>query len=529
MSVVVDRRNLTRYDEETIVKMLTIQPVETHPFRGKFRNNRGNQAKPSFAFYSVEGNYVRLPMAFAYVFFKERYGHVGSSQSPNSFAKDGEQNPSRIFGNDQRNFHRLHLEFKGELRPRQKKRVAKLDPLFAKHRTATFCGHTAFGKTKVSLYYIAKHGLFTLVLVPGTQLMDQWPKAIKEVFPQARVGVVGENFRDDGWYDEERVFHCHQDLPDILVCMPGRWQTIPDEVRDRVGFVIVDEGHMFCCPTRSVCLLQFSPKYTMVLTASPQRRDGTLGVIHSLVGLHQVRARYPNLVTVWKFELKMTFPTVKNVRGETNWQGTVKQIVENDEYNQLIVDLTYSLVREMGRKPLLMCERKYHVNTLVEEIRRVGISCDYMMEDKSNYQDSESLIAITTKAGTGFDEQYACPDIGGDRIDTVIYCTSIKELNRLIQYGGRAFRADDPLIIHLVVDNNIVQSHWRAADKYYRSGDYLKRVEIKTIAPEDLWGDDQDEEQPYDQDDEQDQQENRRQDEKEKDLPKPVIIRRAKQ
>jgi hypothetical protein len=109
------------------------------------------------------------------------------------------------------------------------------------------------------------------------------------------------------------------------------------------------------------------------------------------------------------------------------------------------------------------------------------------MENKNIYKDSSVLLAIMKKAGTGFDEQYACPDFNGIRIDTVVYCSSFKEINGLIQYSGRAFRADNPLIIHMIVKNSIVESHWREAQKYYKSGEYLKNVEIKTFKPEDIW------------------------------------------
>lgn len=109
------------------------------------------------------------------------------------------------------------------------------------------------------------------------------------------------------------------------------------------------------------------------------------------------------------------------------------------------------------------------------------------MENKNTYEDSQTLLAIMKKAGTGFDEQYACPDFNGTRIDTVVYCSSFKEINGLIQYGGRAFRADNPLIIHMVVKNGIVEGHWREAQKYYKSGEYLKKVEVVTVKPDDIW------------------------------------------
>lgn len=469
MSIAIDRKTLTRQQEEMIVNMLTIQPVEKKSPRMQFYQ----QEKESFPFFSADKQVVRVPYAFGSIFLK---GHP----------------------HDKKEYHRIHVTFTGALRPRQVKKVAKLDPLFEKYRTVTFCAHTGFGKTRTANHYVAKFGLLTAILVPSTQLMDQWPKAIQEILPDARIGVVGEDYDDAGWYVQQpdgSWLQCNHDPgqplpdchPDILVCMPDRWQKIPEEVRKQVGFLIVDEAHMFCTPTRSVPLLQFEPRYIMALTASPRRRDGTMGVIHSLCGLHQVRARYQNLVTVWRFLTGLEFQTAKNVKGQTNWPGTMKKIVEDEAYNDLIADLVLYLIEEMKRKPLLMCERKYHVEDLTRRLKARGISCDFLMENKNTYEDSQALLAIMKKAGTGFDEQYACPDFGGIRTDTVIYCSSFKEINGLIQYGGRAFRAESPLIIHAIVKNGIVEGHWREAQKYYKSGEYLKKVEIVTVKPGDIW------------------------------------------
>jgi superfamily II DNA or RNA helicase len=449
MSIVVSRKTLSRQDEETIVSMLTIKPVEKTT---SGRKPIYQQEQPPFPFYFSNKEVVHLPYAFGSIFLKS-------------------------YPNDTREYLPIKVTFQGELRPRQKKKVAKLDAHFADFRTATFCAHTGFGKTRVANHYISKFGLLTVVLVPGTQLMEQWPKAVTEILPTARVGVAGEDCL-------EQI----GDNIDVIICMPDRWQKIPDDIRKKVGFLIVDEAHMFCTPTRSVSLLQFEPKYILALTASPRRRDGTMGVIHSLCGLHQVKARYKEPVTVWRFLTGLEFKTEKNVKGETNWAGTLKSIVENEDYNELIADLVTYLVVDLKRKPLLMCERKYHVDDLTKRVKARKFSCDYLMENKNSYNDSQVILAIMKKAGTGFDEQYACPDFSGSRIDTVVYCSSFKEINGLIQYGGRAFRAPEPLIIHLVVKNGIIESQWRQASKYYKSKEYLANVEIKTISPDDIWG-----------------------------------------
>lgn len=459
MATLIPRRNLSRNDEESIVKLLTIQPIEQSSY---FNKQAYQQGKESFPFFQVDRDVVRVPYAFGSVFLKTH-------------------------PHETKPYHPIKVAFTSSLRPRQKKKIAKLDPLFKQHHTVTFCAHTGFGKTRIANYYIARFKLLTVVLVPGTQLMEQWPLAIKELLPMLKVGIVGEDYHED-FIDPENPFgEGEEQHPDVLVCMPDRWAKIPAEVRSKVGFLIVDEAHMFCTPTRCISLLQFEPKYIMALTASPRRRDDTMGVIKSLCGLHQVKARYKNPVTVWHFQTGLVFETSKDMRGKTNWTMTLKRIVSDEERNQMLADLAAYLVYNLSRKPLLMSERKYHIEDLDARLKAMGISADYLMANKNSYRDSQVVLAIMKKAGTGFDEQYACPDFGGKRIDTVVYCSSFKEINGLIQYGGRAFRADDPLIIHCVDKNGIVEKHWRDAQKYYRSGEYLANVNIQKITPETIW------------------------------------------
>lgn len=460
MSVRLPRKNLTRKQEEFIVEMLTVQPVERNQ---GMRGRTFQQEKESIPFFEADKNFVKVPYAFGI-------------------------NLLETFPHEEKEYHPISLSFAGQLRPRQVKRSAIMDEHFENYRTSTLRGHTGFGKTTMGNYYIAQHHLLTVVLVPGKMLNKQWPNSIQDSLPGVKVGVVGEGY-EDGLIDllpsGEINWKAH---PDVLVCMPERWNKIPEEVREKVGFLIVDEAHMFCTPTRIVPLLQFEPKYILALTASPRRSDGTIGILHAMCGVHQVKARYPNLVEVWRFNTGYQFKTEKDMRGQTSWVSTLKNIVTSDERNNMTADLAQYLV-EGGRKPMLMCDRKYHVDDLVKKIKARGVTCDYLMENKNDYINSQVLIAIITKGGTGFDEQYACPDftVGDQRIDTVMYCTSFRELNGLIQYGGRCMRVDNPLIIHLVDKNGIVESHWREAQKYYKSGEYLKKVEIKTFNQEDIW------------------------------------------
>lgn len=440
MSARLDRSQLTRDDEQWLAQILTIKP------ESKSKSNKYRNEESPFPFYCASNKDLYIPYAFATKYL-------------DSFPHDTIEYPN------------VKYTSRIQLRERQLKKANKLNSLFESQRTAILCAHTGFGKTILANYYINKHSLRTAILVPGTVLLNQWYQAV-----QACLGCKVWSVGDEEILDAE-----------VIICMPERWKYIPPDTRAKIGFLIVDEAHMFCTPSRCISLLQFEPKYILALTASPRRSNGTLDIIHALCGYTKIYAKYLNQVCVWRFDTGISIETLRNYRHAINWSGTIKKLTETDKRNELIADLTWYLVSVLKRKPLLMCERKKHITDLVTRIKARDIACDYIMEKKSTYTDSQALIALAAKAGTGFDEQYACPEFNGVRLDCIIYCMSIKDTNQLIQYGGRIFRSSDPLIIHLVDNNGILHNHWRLSRQYYLSGEYLKSVEILKVSAADLW------------------------------------------
>ena len=68
----------------------------------------------------------------------------------------------------------IEAEFRGQLRPLQEEAVEKI----AGHDEGIFCAPTAFGKTAVAAWLIAKRKVNTLVVVHRQQLLDQWQERL---------------------------------------------------------------------------------------------------------------------------------------------------------------------------------------------------------------------------------------------------------------------------------------------------------------------------------------------------------------
>ena len=83
----------------------------------------------------------------------------------------------------------IKAEFQGQLRPAQEEAVAKITA----HDEGILCAPTAFGKTAVAAWLIAKRKVNTLVVVHRQQLLDQWQERLAMFLdlPAKSIGHVG--------------------------------------------------------------------------------------------------------------------------------------------------------------------------------------------------------------------------------------------------------------------------------------------------------------------------------------------------
>lgn len=84
---------------------------------------------------------------------------------------------------------RIDAVFHGSLRPAQEDAVAKV----LEHDDGLICAPTAFGKTAVASWLIAKRGVNALVIEHRQQLLDQWRERLAMFLniPIDQIGQVG--------------------------------------------------------------------------------------------------------------------------------------------------------------------------------------------------------------------------------------------------------------------------------------------------------------------------------------------------
>src|SRR5437773_6338485 len=165
---------------------------------------------------------------------------------------------------------RIDAEFQGQLRPFQEEAVAKITA----HNEGILCAPTAFGKTAVAAWLIAKRKVNTLVVVHRQQLLDQWQERLAMFLdlPAKSIGHIGGGKMDrTGCVDVAVIQSLYR----------------KDEVKDFVaqhGQVIVDECHHISAFTFAQVMRQVKATQAVGLTATPTRKDGHHPIIYMQCG-----------------------------------------------------------------------------------------------------------------------------------------------------------------------------------------------------------------------------------------------------
>ena len=418
MAYAVNRSSISLTHSETIRCMLCLQPDVSYN-----RYNR-DAAPPPILFYSIDNGVLHLPYLFAASLLQ-------------------------ITPNMDIPFPVMTLEFTGTLRENQVEVETVAWNQLETYGTSTLGLYPGFGKTILGAKLMSRSKLLGVVLVHREILTVQWKKTFED-FTNAKVWVVGE---------KEPPPIC-----DVIICMDTRWLLISKEVRDAVGFLIIDEAHAFCTPTHIGCLLGFHPKYILAESASLLRDDGMHSMIYALCGDHGVFRETNKPFNVMKI-ITNTKPLRKQNRmGGVDWSALVASTLMNERRNQIIFN---QIMSNLNFKILVLTSLVDHALLIHAGLIQRGVSCDYLCSTKKTYQDATVLTGTISKIGTGFDQANFCQTYSGQPFNLLILVCSLKKYSMLVQNIGRCFRSECPTIMHFVDQDDIYNSHWSKAKKWY--------------------------------------------------------------
>ncbi|MDP2321042.1 MAG: DEAD/DEAH box helicase family protein [Acidobacteriota bacterium] len=334
----------------------------------------------------------------------------------------------------------LDLTFQGELRRDQQ---VAADALLA-HDTGVLAATTAFGKTVVGAWLIARRGVSTLVLVHRRQLLDQWVERLSTFLglPDKSIGRIGGGRNTP------------TGLLDVAVIQSLVKKGVVDDRVAGYGHLIVDECHHLSAHSFEQVARQAKARFVLGLSATVARKDGHHPIIFMQCGpiRHRVNARvqaasrpFEHFTLVQPTSFQPARPPDADKRVE--FQTLYQELVDDDARNQRICADVLEAVNA-GRSPLVLTERNDHLDRLqrelVQSVRHLVV-LRAGMGKKQRQALSERLAAIprdevrvilaTGKyVGEGFDDP---------RLDTLFLTLPVSWRGTIAQYAGRLHRLYD--------------------------------------------------------------------------------------
>lgn len=320
--------------------------------------------------------------------------------------------------------------------------------------TCTLVLGTGGGKTATSCVISTSVKLLTLVLVQNKLLMTQWQNEF-EKFTTAVTHIVDKKVP----FDSEAT---------AIICHVRRWNSIPEEVRKEIGFLIVDEAHLLCNQYGATAMLSVTPKYMLACSATPSRsRDGMYVMMESFFGTNEVRNKKKKQMIVTKIKTKYEGERVESEKtGRLVWSTYIQSLLYNVERNELIVSGVLKDAEETGKKILVITSEKKHVELLYNMFLEQDLSTDWLSGNKKSYKNCQVLVGNIQKCGTGFDDANFCEGFDGERISILWIVTEIANVETAEQVLGRT-RHDEPWIRQLVDAGSIAEKHWRLCRSVY--------------------------------------------------------------
>lgn len=379
-------------DIEKIKKELTVEPFQSFTI--------GKPQKISFEVFLENDNYLFVPKYYGL----KRFGKP---------EKNRELEGSSI-----------NINFKGELRPKQKEILDVVIPHINQNDGGVLVLPCAAGKTVFSLYLACHYKVKTLVIVHKTFLLNQWKERAEE-FTNARIGII----------QQDKV-----DIKDKDIVI-GMLQSIAKEKYDDnifrdFGLVIFDEAHHAPSQYFSKALPLIACKKTIGLSATPKRSDRMEKILYWYFGdvMYKSEVEENDKVLVNLYNYTTDNPKFKEYflrTGDINRAKTINKIVEIDSRNDLIINLIKSVVNDKNRKLLILSDRIEHLELLKSKL--IDITCDFYIggrkqKELKKAEEAQVIFASYGMASEGLD----IPDL-----NTLFMVTPRKEVEQAV---GRILR-----------------------------------------------------------------------------------------
>ena len=425
--------NFSLNDLEIIRKELTVKP---------FVNKNFTQDAKPFKIYKESKKKLYIPRYYGL----NKFGEVKSDKM--NIGKE------------------INIKFNSELREKQKPVVKKYLEECKKGRGGIISVPCGFGKTVLSLYIVSKLKRKTIVIVHKEFLLNQWKERIEFFLPEAKIGKLQGNIINIK--DKDIVIGMLQSIS---------MKEYDENIFKEFGLVIYDECHHLGAEVFSKSLYKVPCKYTLGLSATPDRNDGLTKVFKWFLGdvvyLIKKREQEDVIVKIIRYynDDDKYSKVLCNYRGQINMPNMITNICMFKPRNIIILKYLKECLEEK-RKILVLSDRRKHLEFLKELIdTELNCTSGFYLgglkhEVLKETEKKDIMLGTFSMASEGFD----CKEL-----DTIIFSSPKSNIEQSVGRILRKKKEDRdkiPLVIDIIDDFNIFSRQGEKRLKFYKKNKY---------------------------------------------------------
>jgi len=305
----------------------------------------------------------------------------------------------------------------------------------------------------------------TLIVVHKEFLLNQWIERITQCLPSAKVGRIQGSIIDiEG--------------KDIVI---GMLQSLsmkeyPDGTFNSFGIMVVDEVHHISSEVFSRALFKIVTKYTIGLSATMNRKDGTSNVFKMFLGDivykseknggHEVEVRKINYTSTDEEFNKV----VVDYKGNPQYSSMISKLCCFNPRTEFILNVIIDMRKEDPSQQIIVlahnrCLLEYIYQAIEHRnICTTGYYLGGMKANKLKESESKQLIAATYSM--------AAEALDIPTLTTLILLTPKTDI---VQAVGRILRMKHkqrPLVIDIVDSHQLFKNQYKKREKFYKDNEY---------------------------------------------------------
>lgn len=325
---------------------------------------------------------------------------------------------------------------------------------------------TVTHNTVLSLNICAQLKKKTLIIVHKEFLMNQWIERIEQFIPATRVGKIQGQIVDI-------------ENKDIVLCMLQSlsMKDYPAQLFDSFGLTIIDEVHHIGSEVFSRALFKLVTKYTLGLSATMNRKDGTTKIFKMFLGgviYKGVRDKDDsvNVRAIEYVSMDDDFNTVEyDFRGNPAYSTMISKLCTYNHRTEFVLKVIQDTLIENSHQQIMVIAHNKNVLKYIHDavmhrnIATVGYYVGGMKEAALKETESKQIV-ITTYS-------MASEALDIKTLTTLFMVTPKTEIEQTV---GRILRAknahSNPLVFDIIDQHEPFQNQWKKRQTFYKKQGY---------------------------------------------------------